>query len=126
MVDWPIMLKRLGLMAGIAVLCLVSGPMATPWAQGAEEAPNADTLVRHVRRALGRGAADRARTLATSVTAPAEVTAVSLALVELFEGKDTEARARLTPLADVGDSADAVLELGLLDIRQGKRDTKLL
>jgi tetratricopeptide (TPR) repeat protein len=116
------MLTRLGRLAGIAVLCLVSGPMATPWAQGAEEAPSADTLVRHVRRALGRGAVDRARTLASSVTAPAEVKAVSLALVELFEGKDTEARARLTPLADAGDSTDAVLELGLLDIRQGRRD----
>lgn len=116
------MLKRLGLLAGIAVLCLVSGPMATPWAQGAEAAPNADTLVRHVRRALGRGAVDRARTLATSVTAPAEIAAVSLALVELFEGKNNDARARLTPLAEAGDSADAVLELGLLDIRQGKRD----
>ncbi len=44
------MFKRLGLLAVIAVLCLVSGPMATPWAQGAEEAPGADTLVRHVRR----------------------------------------------------------------------------
>lgn len=116
------MLKRLGLLAGIAVLCLVSGPMATPRAQGAEEAPNADTLVRQVRRALGRGAVDRARTLASSVTAPAEVTAVAVALVELFEGKDAEARARLTPLADAGDMADAVLELGLLDLRQGKRD----
>lgn len=116
------MRKRLGLLVCIATLCLVSGPVATPWAHAQEEAPNAETLVRHVRRALGRGGSDRARTLANTVTAPAEVKAVSLALVDLFEGKDAEARARLTPLADAGDMADAVLELGLLDIRHGKRE----
>jgi tetratricopeptide (TPR) repeat protein len=116
------MFKRAWLLVCVATLCLVSGPMATPWAQQAEEAPNADTLVRHVRRALGRGAVDRARALAGTVTAPAEVKSVSLALIELFEGKDAEARARLTPLATEGNSSDAVLELGLLDMRQGKRE----
>jgi len=121
MVDWPIMFKRTWLLVCVATLCLVSGPMATPWAQQAEEAPSADTLVRHVRRALGRGAVDRARTLVGTVTAPPEVKSVSLALIELFEGKDAEARARLTPLATDGGSSDAILELGLLDIRQGKR-----
>jgi tetratricopeptide (TPR) repeat protein len=124
MVDLQIMLKRFGLLVCVATLCFASGPMATPWAQSAvqEDAPNADTLVRHVRRALGRGAVDRARTLATTITAPAGVTAVSLALVDLFEGKDAEARSRLTPLAEAGDMVDAVLELGLLDMRQGKRE----
>jgi tetratricopeptide (TPR) repeat protein len=125
MVDLQIMLKRLGLVVCVTALCLVSGPMATPWAQGtqqAEEPPAADTLVRHVRRALGRGALERARTLANTVSAPADVKTVALALVEMFEGKDAEARTRLTPLAEAGDSTDAVLELGLLDLRQGKRE----
>ena len=78
--------------------------------------------MRHVRRALGRGALDRARTLATATTAPAEVKAVSLALIELYEGKDAEARTRLTPLVEAGDMGDALLELALLDMRTGRRD----
>lgn len=109
-------------LASIALLCVVSAPIAAPWAQGQEPAPAADTLVRHVRRALGRGALDQARTLASTIAAPADVKAVALATIELFEGKDTQARSRLTPLVEAGDLGDAVLELGLLDMRQGKRD----
>ena len=118
MVNSTVMTTRRWLLIPIALLCLVSTPTAAPQ----EEAPTADTLVRHVRRALGRGQLDRARTLATATTAPAEVKAVSLALIELFEGKDAPARTRLTPLVDAGDMGDALLELGLLDMRQGKRD----
>ena len=112
------MTTRRWLLIPIALLCLVSGPSAAPQ----EEAPNADTLVRHVRRALGRGQLDRARTLATATAAPAEVKSVSLALIELYEGKDAQARTRLTPLVEAGDMGDALLELGLLDMRTGKRD----
>ena len=118
MVNSTVMTTRRWLLIPIALLCLVSGPSAAPQ----EEAPNADTLVRHVRRALGRGQLDRARTLATATTAPPEVKAVSLALIELYEGKDTQARTRLTPLVDAGDMGDALLEVGLLDMRTGKRD----
>src|SRR5690606_31634939 len=46
---------------------------------------------------------------------------VAAALVDLFEGKHVEARARLEPLAEAGASADALLELGLLDLRMGRR-----
>ena len=117
------MSKRAWLLAGIAFLCLASGPMAAPWSQAAqEEAPTAETMVRHVRRALGRGNLDRARAIATTVTAPADAKTVALALIEVFEGKDAAARTRLTPLVDAGDMGDALLELGLIDIRQGKRD----
>jgi tetratricopeptide (TPR) repeat protein len=114
------MKTRRWLLIPIAIVCLVSTPGAAPWAQ--EEAPTGSTLIRHVRRALGRGAIDRARTTAASTQAQPEVKAVSLALIELYEGKDAEARQRLTPLVEAGDMGDALLELGLLDLRQGKRD----
>src|SRR5687767_7416424 len=118
MVNSGVMTTRRWLLIPIAFLCLVSAPIASPQ----EAAPTADTLVRHVRRALGRGALDQARTLATTITAPADVKAVSLALNELYEGKDAQARTRLTPIVEAGDMGDALLELGLLDMRQGKRD----
>lgn len=123
MVNCSFMAKRASLLLCVAILCLASGPMAAPWTQAPQaEAPNADTLVRHVRRALGRGAVDRARSLSNTVPAPPEVKSVALALVDLFEGKDAQARSRLAPLVDAGDMGDALLELGLLDMRQGKRD----
>jgi cellulose synthase operon protein C len=114
------MKTRPWLLIAIALLCMASAPGAAPWQQ--EEAPTAETLVRHVRRALGRGALERARTLAATVTAPPEVKATSLALIELYEGKDAQARTRLAPIVDAGEMGDALLELGLLDMRQGKRD----
>lgn len=117
--------KRLLLLTTLVCLCLISVPTASPWQQ--PELPvTADTLVRHVRLALGRGALDRARTLAATTEAPADVTAVAVALIEIFEGKVTAARGRLTPLVESGDRADALLELGLLDIREGRRDAGLM
>ncbi|MEO6222561.1 MAG: hypothetical protein ABIP90_04875, partial [Vicinamibacterales bacterium] len=116
------MTTRRWLLFPIAILCLVSVPNASPWSQAGQEEPaSAETLLRHVRRALGRGSLERARALATATTAPPDVKAVSLALIELYEGKDAQARTRLTPLVDAGDTGDGLLELGLLDMRQGKR-----
>ena len=112
--------KRFLLLTVLVCLCLVSVPTASPWSQ--PELPvTAETLVRHVRLALGRGALDRARTLTTTTEAPAEVREVATALVEMFEGKTVQARARLTALLQAGAGADAVLELGLLDLREGRR-----
>lgn len=116
--------KRLLLLTTLVCLCLISAPTASPWQQ--PDLPvTSDTLVRHVRVALGRGALDRARTLASSTEASADIKAVALALVEIFEGKVTEARGRLTPVVESGDRADALLELGLLDLREGRRDSGL-
>jgi len=116
--------RQLLLLTVLVCLCLVSVPTASPWQQ--PELPvTADTLVRHVRLSLGRGALDRARTLATATEAPPDVKAVALALVEIFEGKVVEARRRLTPLVESGDRADALLELGLLDLREGTRASGL-
>ena len=117
------MFKRAVLLNCIAILCLASWPIAARWWQAnTEPPPTAETLVPHVRRELGRGQVARARALLSTVTAPADVTAVATALIELFEGKDADARARLTPLVEAGGGSDALLELGLLDIRQGKRE----
>lgn len=116
--------KRLLLLTTLVCLCLISTPTASPWQQ--PDIPvTADTLVRHVRLALGRGALDRARTLASSTEAPADVKGVAVALVEMFEGKVAAARDRLTPLVAAGDREDALLELGLLELREGKRDAGL-
>lgn len=116
--------KRLLLLTTLVCLCLISAPTASPWQQ--PDLPvTSDTLVRHVRVALGRGALDRARTLASATEASADIKAVALALVEIFEGKVTEARGRLTPVVESGDRADALLELGLLDLREGRRDSGL-
>jgi tetratricopeptide (TPR) repeat protein len=103
----------------LLVLALVAA-VTTPGAQVQEPAPTAETLVRHVRQALGRGHLDRARTMVRTVTAPAETSAIASSLVDIFEGKTAEARARLTPLAQAG-APDALLELGLLDVRDGRR-----
>lgn len=109
------MTRRVWLLGLVLVACV-----SASGAQSQDPAPTADTLVRHVRQALGRGQLDRARTMARTVTAPAETTAIATALVELFEGKTAEARARLMPLADA-DAPDALLQVGLLDLREGRR-----
>lgn len=117
----PRSIRRVLLLTALVAVALVSTPQAG-WSRQVPELPlTAETLVRHVRLHLGRGAVDRARMVATSTEAPAATRDVALALVELFEGKATAARGRLTALADAGDMADALLELGLLDLREGRR-----
>jgi len=112
--------RRVLLLTAMVCLSLASAPTATPWGQTSDAPVTVETLVAHVRQALGRGAVPRARTLAGSTDAPADVRDVAIALVDLFEGKTTDARARLEPLADAGEP-DALLELGLLDLREGRR-----
>lgn len=117
----PRSIRRVLLLTMLVALSLVSIPQAS-WGRQAPELPlTAETLVRHVRVHLGRGAVDRARAIAASIEAPAETREMAVALVELFEGKATEARRRLTALVEAGDMADALLELGLLDLREGRR-----
>lgn len=113
--------RRVLLLTTLVVLALVSTPGAVPARQGQEVPLTAETLVRHVKLALGRGALDRARTIATSTDAPPATREIGVALVELFEGKSAAARQRLAPLVEAGDMGDALLELGLLDLREGRR-----
>lgn len=111
--------RRVILLVALVTLSLVSTPAAT-WQQPSDLPLGPDTLVRHVRQALGRGAVARARALATETAAPAGTQAVARALVDLFEGRRQEARAALTPQADAGDP-DALLELGVLELYEGHR-----
>jgi predicted Zn-dependent protease len=87
-------------------------------AQG--RAPNPADLLRHVRAALAHGDVSGARRLAADGTDPARRD-VALAMVDIFEGKNAEARERLLPLAAAAPLGDAALELGLLEIRTGRR-----
>ncbi len=46
---------------------------------------------------------------------------MSLAVVDIYEGKYAEARTRLLPVAAAAPLGDAALELGLLEIKMGRR-----
>jgi tetratricopeptide (TPR) repeat protein len=91
-------------------------------AQGGRATPAADTLVQQVRTAIGHGAIADARRLVDAASGPAASRELAAALIEIFEGKDDAAKARLTPLASATPLGDASLELGLLEMRHGRRD----
>ena len=76
--------------------------------------------VQRVRVAIGHGNIPEARKLAEAIPAGAGRDLGS-ALVDIFEGKDDAARAKLEPLAQVNRGGDAALELGLLELRHGQR-----
>jgi tetratricopeptide (TPR) repeat protein len=113
----PSPVHRAGLLAVALGLAIVSVQAQT----GRGAAPGGD-LVRTVRTALGHGDLAGARRAAQGGPAGAASTELALALVDLFEGRDAAARARLVPLADRAPTGDAALELGLLDVRTGRRD----
>ena len=79
-------------------------------------------LARAVRSALGHGSADEARRLIQQSRENASKKAIATALVAIYEGKDDDARRALTPLVQ-GDAADddALIELGLIEVRHGKQ-----
>ena len=80
-------------------------------------------LVRQVRTALGHGdvADARAARGRRGQGDPADARSGRWPIVEIFEGKYAEARTRLTPLADAAPLGEAALELGLLEVRTGRR-----
>lgn len=86
-------------------------------------------LARAVRIALGRGNLDEARRVLQVSRESAPKKAVASALIAIYEGKDDDAKRALMPLS-IGGAADddAVLELGLLELRHGRKDaaTELL
>jgi tetratricopeptide (TPR) repeat protein len=103
--------------AGIVVLaaCLAAAPIST----GLQDARRAGPVA-GVRTAIGHGDLAAARSAAATGTgAEAEL---ARALVDLFVGREAEARARLTPLAQANALGEAALELGLLELRQVRRD----
>jgi len=86
-------------------------------------------LARAVRTALGHGNVDEARRVVQQSREGAPKKAVAAALIAIYEGKDDEVKRALAPLTlgDVADD-DAVLELGLIELRHGRQDpaTELL
>jgi tetratricopeptide (TPR) repeat protein len=85
--------------------------------RGAGRAAVAD----QVRVALGRGQVSDARKLAEAAPSGADGD-FARALVHIFEGRDDAAKATLEPLAKARPLGDAAVELGLLDLRHGRRD----
>ncbi len=81
-----------------------------------------DALLRQVRVSLGHGKAADARTIASGPSAPQGSRQLASALVDVFEGKDAAARTALESLVQAGGNREAVLELGLLQMRHGERD----
>jgi cellulose synthase operon protein C len=84
--------------------------------------PPADQLVRQVRTALGHGNPTEAQRLASGATGSAASRTLASALVDIYEGKEDDARAKLTPLAQASPLGDAAVELGLIEVRRGQRD----
>src|SRR5215831_18381858 len=93
----------------------------TPPARPASVQNSTDVVVQ-VRNALGHGKVAEARRLADTSSAPAASKGLASAMVDIFEGKDEEARTKLTPLATAAPQGDSALELGLLYLRHGRRD----
>ncbi len=83
--------------------------------------PARASLAEQVRVAVGRGQVAEARQLVESAPATPDGE-LARALVHIFEGRDDAARKILEPLAKVAPLGDAAVELGLLDIRHGRRD----
>ena len=111
-----------------SVLALSSGgallAQQRPPAQAPAPAAATIPIARAVRMALGHGNDDEARRLITASRDAAAKKTVATALVAIYEGKDDDAKRALEPLT-TGDSADAdaLLELGLLELRHGRKDS---
>src|SRR5690606_22643488 len=87
---------------------------------GAQGRGGAGDPVRQVRTALAHGDVAGARAIATGTDGAAG--AVGLALVDLFVGREADARERLLPVATANPVGEAALELGLLAQRHGQPD----
>lgn len=108
------------ILAGALASAVLAGQ--TPARGGGAAAPQTEAAqIRQVRVALGHGQVAEARRLAAAIPGAAGRDLAS-ALVDIFEGKDEDARPKLEPLARVNIVGDAALELGLLEIRHGQRE----
>src|SRR5688572_21103504 len=104
---WPL----LGLALALAVTTM-----------GAQVRTPALGVVQQVRVDLAHGDLEAARRAAYSTTGNAADRDLAQALVDMFEGKDADARIKLTPHATARPLSDASLELALLDLRTGRVD----
>ena len=89
---------------------------------GAQGRPSSADPVELVRVALAHGDLTGARAIAGRQGEGTAAGALALALVDLYEGRNNEARARLQPLAEGQPLGEAAVELGLLELRTGNRD----
>lgn len=100
------------------VLCAV---VMLPALAGEARAQTAGAgAVGQVRAALGHGDVDGAARVASAASGADRE--LGLALVDVFRGDDARARERLLPLAQADPRGEAALELGLLDLRRGRRE----
>jgi tetratricopeptide (TPR) repeat protein len=92
-------------------------------AQSSRPAANpAETMIRQVRTAIGRGLVNDAQTIASGTAGTPASRELGMALVEIYKGNDTSARRRLQQtIADGTVGREAILELGLLEMRHGER-----
>jgi Flp pilus assembly protein TadD len=102
------------------LVALISVGAASPSAQAGRGAA-ADTLVRQMRTAIGHGAVAEAQRLVDAAPASASKS-LATAVLDVFLGKDDQARELLKPLADADPLGEAALEFGLLEQRHGRRD----
>jgi hypothetical protein len=107
--------------AGLLTIALGLAVVSVHAQAGRGAASRAD-VVSVVRAALGHGDLAAARRAAQAGPPEAAATELAAALVEIFEGRYDAARTRLTPLAGRAPVGDAALELGLLDVRTGRRE----
>ena len=78
-------------------------------------------LIRQTRTAIGHGDIPSARQIAETGKADQPTRDLAAALVDIAEGKFESARVKLTPLAVQTPLGEAALELGLVEIRMGRR-----
>jgi tetratricopeptide (TPR) repeat protein len=120
-------MSRTGSVAAMLVMSLVAvdsralaSQQGKPAPAGRGSAPSETAQIQQVRVALGRGQLADARRLADGLPSSAGRD-LAAAIVDLFEGKNDAARAKLEPLARVNAGGEAALELGLLEMRTGQR-----
>ena len=97
---------------------LVAGALPV---SGQSRGPSSSMLTQ-VRAALGRGNVESAKHALAAPTPNQPGRELAAALIDLYEGRDEDAKAKLAPLAAADPRGEAALELGLLDLRHGRRD----
>jgi tetratricopeptide (TPR) repeat protein len=107
----------IGRRLSLAAALFLAGVSAGAQGRGSATEP----LVQQVRAAIGHGSAAEARRIAEGAAAETPGRELAIALVDIFDGKDDQAAARLEPLARANPRGDAALELGLIDLRHGRR-----
>ncbi len=111
------------MLAGPLLLVAVASPLAQAQTPAAQTPAPPVPLARAVRFALGHGSVDEARRLVQQSREAATKKTIAAAIIAIYEGKDDDARRALTPLVqrDAADD-DALIELGLIEVRHGKQD----